>query len=66
MVLMLDPGIKFVLKHIRLQNGINASSSCDGFLCLCDVGYISSEDRLQCLLGWLTYRYLYRGVAIKR
>ena len=26
MVLMLDPGIKFVFKHSRLHNGINASS----------------------------------------
>ena len=26
MVLMLDPGIKFVFKHIRLQNSIIASS----------------------------------------
>ena len=26
MVLMLNPGIKFVFKLIRLQNGINASS----------------------------------------
>ncbi|WAR29412.1 hypothetical protein MAR_002980 [Mya arenaria] len=24
-------------------------NSCDGFVCLCDVGFIASEDRLQCL-----------------
>lgn len=24
-------------------------NSCDGFLCLCNVGFVASEDRLQCL-----------------
>ena len=29
-------------------------SSCDGFLCLCEIGFISSTDRTRCMKGKLT------------